>query len=97
MLVRAEADGSTRMSDHDRIIELLTSIEENQRKGLETQQHHLQIAQALLDRSNTTIEESIELQRTAVARQAQISRLVLPLIAVLFVLLVYLLVKYRIF
>ena len=97
MLARVKANGSARMSDNDRIIDLLTRIEENQRKGLETQQHHLQIAQAQLDRSNKTIQESIELQRTAVARQAQLTKLVLPLIAVLFVLLVYLLVKYRIF
>ena len=85
------------MSGDDRILDLLGRIEENQRKALEAQQQHLQIAQAQLERSNKTIQESIELQRTAVARQVQITRIVLPLIAVLVVLLVYLLVRYRVF
>ena len=84
------------MSSEDRVLELLGRIEENQRKGLEAQQLHLQIAQAQLDRSNKTIQESIELQRTAVARQGQVTRIVLPLIAVLLALLAYLLVKYRV-
>jgi len=85
------------MGGDDRILDLLGRIEENQRKALEAQQQHLQIAQAQLERSNKTIQESIELQRTAVARQVQITRIVLPLIAVLVVLLVYLLVRYRVF
>jgi hypothetical protein len=84
------------MSDDDRVLALLGRIEENQRKALEAQQQHLQIAQAQLDRSNKTIQESIELQRTAVARQGQVTRIVLPLIAVLLALLAYLLIKYRV-
>lgn len=84
------------MSDGDRIVELLTRMEANQRKALEAQQDHLRIAQEQLNRSNTTIQESIELQRIAVARQARITRLVLPLIGVLVILLVYLIIKWRI-
>jgi hypothetical protein len=85
------------MSDSDPIIELLARIEENQRRALEAQERQLQLAQAQLDRSNKTIQESIELQRTAVARQAQITRFVVPLIGVLLALLAYLLIKYRVF
>ena len=85
------------MSEHDRIVEMLERIEENQRKALDAQQRHLQIAQDQLERSNTTIKESIELQRTAVGRQAQVTRIVIPLIVVLLALLAYLLVKYRVF
>jgi len=84
------------VSENERIIELLTRIEDNQRISLEAQQRHLQIAQAQLERSNTTIQESIELQRKAVSRQAQITRFVVPLILVLLVLLGYLLLKWRI-
>lgn len=84
------------MSNDDRVLELLGRIEENQRNALEAQQQHLQIAQAQLDRSNKTIQESIELQRTAVARQGQITKIVLPLVAVLLALLAYLLIKYRV-
>ena len=57
------------MSDNDQIISLLTRMEENQRKTLETQERHLALAQAQLERSNRTIQESIELQRTSVARR----------------------------
>jgi hypothetical protein len=83
------------MSD-ERIIELLTRVEQNQRKVLEAQQQHLQIAQAQLDRSNKTIEESIQLQRTAVARQVQVIRFALPLVVVLIGLIVYLMLKWRV-
>lgn len=84
------------MTENERTIELLARIEENQRKALDMQQQHLQIAQAQLDRSNKTILESIELQRVAVSRQAQVTKFVVPLILGLLVLLGYLLVKWRI-
>lgn len=82
------------MNDNDRTIELLTRIEQNQRDALETHRQHIQIAQAQLDRSNKTIQESIELQRTAVARQGQITKIVIPLIVVLLIVLGYMLIKY---
>jgi hypothetical protein len=84
------------MNDNEQIVSLLARIEENQRKALEAQEKHLALAQAQLDRSNQTIRESIELQRTAVARQKQALWFVLPIVGVLLLLLVYLLSKYRI-
>lgn len=51
------------MNENDQILSLLTRIEGNQRKALETQEKHLALAQAQLDRSNQTIQESMELQR----------------------------------
>jgi beta-lactamase regulating signal transducer with metallopeptidase domain len=84
------------MSDNDQIISLLTRMEENQRKTLDTQERHLALAQAQLERSNRTIRESIELQRTSVARQKQALWVILPLVGILLVLLVYLVFKYRV-
>lgn len=84
------------MNDSDRIIELLELIEENQRRGLEAQQQHLQIARDQLERSNKTVQESVELQRAAGSRQAQIIRFVIPLIVILLLLLTYLLVRWRV-
>ena len=84
------------MSDNDRMIQLLERIEENQRAALATSREHLQIAQAQLDRSNKTIQESIELQRKAVARQAQIAVFVLPVVLVLLGLLGYLMIKWQV-
>ena len=84
------------MNDNDRIIEFLTRIEANQQKAIEAQERHLQIAQAQLDRSNKSIQESLELQRVAVLRQSQVMKFILPLVAVMLVLLGYLLLKYQI-
>jgi len=85
------------MNEDPQIVALLTRIEENQHKALDAQEKHLALAQAQLDRSNQTIQESIELQRTAVARQKQALWVVIPLVGILLLLLVYLLFKYRIF
>ena len=84
------------MEQHDQIIELLKRIEQNQEKALQAQEKHLALAQAQLERSSRNIDESVELQRVAVARQAQVRNIALPLIVVLLALLGYLLVKWRV-
>ena len=88
----------------DDIAELLRRIERNQEKGLDAQEKALQahekqlaLAQAELERSKQSIDESIKLQRVAVARQAQVRNIALPLIVVVLILLGYLMVKYRMF
>jgi len=88
----------------DEITALLGRIERNQEKALEaqekamrTQEKQLALTQAELDRSKQRIDQSIELQRVAVARQAQVRNIALPLIVVLLLLIGYLMVKYRIF
>ena len=81
---------------HDEIIELLKRIEQNQEKALQAQEKHLALAQAQLERSSKNIADSIDLQRLAVARAAQMRNIALPLIVVLLVLLGYLLVKWRV-
>jgi hypothetical protein len=85
------------VEQHDQIIELLKRIEQNQEKALQAQEKHLALAQAQLERSNRTIKENIDLQRVAVARQAQVRNIALPLILILLLLLGYLLVKWRVF
>jgi hypothetical protein len=84
------------VEQHGRIIELLERIEQNQLKALQAQEKHVSIAQAQLERSNQNIQESLTLQREAVARQAQVRNIALPLIVVLMLLLGYLLVKWRV-
>lgn len=88
----------------DEIAALLGRIERNQEKALEAQEKAMQVqekqlalTQAELDRSKQRIDQSIELQRVAVARQAQIRNIALPLILLLLFLIGYLMVKYRIF
>jgi hypothetical protein len=85
------------MGEREDTVSLLKRIEENQRKAMELQQQQLALAQAQLDRTNQTIQESIQLQRTAVERQSLVTKIVLPLIAVLVVLLGYRLIRWRVF
>lgn len=84
------------MSENEEIISLLTRIEENQRKALAVQQRQLEMAQAQLERTDKTIQESLQLQRAAVSRQSEIAKILFPLIGILLLLLVYLLFKWRI-
>ena len=84
------------METHDEIIEALKRIEANQVKALQAQAEHIALAKAQLERSERTINESVALQKVSVARQTQVTRIALPLIVLLVVLLAYLLVKWRI-
>lgn len=92
------------MDRWDELTDLLRRIERNQEKALEAQEKAIQaqekqlaLAQADVERSRQRVNESIELQRVAVARQAQIRNIALPLIVVVLFLIGYLMVKYRMF
>jgi hypothetical protein len=82
---------------HTEIIEILKRIEKNQQMALQTQEKHLALAQAQLERTNERVNESIELQRLSVTRQAQVRNFVFPILALALALLVYLLFKGRVF
>ena len=82
--------------DGREMVELLRRIDSNQRQALAAQQEYLALARAQFERSERTINESVALQRTAVARQTQIRNVALPVVGLLVVLLVWLLFKWRI-
>ena len=82
------------MSDPEGIRELLIEIRDNQRVSLQRQEEHLEIARRQMERSNTQVQESIELQRLAVDRVKKVSRIAVPGILLCIALIVYLLVKY---
>ena len=84
------------MSREDEIVQLLTEIRDGQREALGRQREQFELARGEADRARRVAEESVGLQRRAVDRVRSVSRIVLPLIAALLVLLVWLLVKYRI-
>lgn len=73
---------------------LLEEILGNQREMLALHQERLNIARRQLERSNMQIEESLQLQREAVAKQKLISRIALPAVILCIALLLYLVVKY---
>lgn len=85
------------MHEHEAILSLLQRIEENQDKALQAHERQLEFAKAQLEASARAIDESIGLQRVALARQVQVRNVALPLIVVLLLLLGYLLVKWRVF
>ena len=84
------------MEHHDQILEALKRIEANQLKALQAQEQHLALAKVQIERSEQRVNESVALQKLAVARQATVTRIALPLIILLIVLLAYLLVRWRI-
>jgi hypothetical protein len=84
------------MADHDQVVALLQRIEGNQLKALEAQEQQLAYAKAQLERQEKAVSESLGLQRVAIARQAQVRNIALPLIVVVVVLLGYLLIKWRV-
>lgn len=85
------------MTDGSEIRALLERIEANQRVALELQREQLEVAQAQLERSNKSIQESLELQRTAVSRQMQLTKILLPVMGVLIALVIYLMIRWNVF
>ena len=85
------------MDRWDELAELLRQIQRNQEKALLAHEKQLALTQSELERSQQRIKESVELQRLAVDRQAQVRNIVLPLIVLLLFLIGYLIVKYRMF
>lgn len=83
------------MEGQDKIIELLERIEANQRAALATQERHVQLSRDQLERSNGAVQESMALQRMAAARQARVTRTLVPLVFVLVVLLVLLVLRWH--
>ena len=81
------------MSDAE-IVSLLKEIRDNQVSALQRQQEHVELARQQLERSRTQVQQSIDLQKAAVDRVKQISRIAIPGIALCIALIVYLLVKY---
>ena len=84
------------MTQDDDIKSMLQRIEQNQQTALQMQREHLELTREQLERSNRSVAESLELQRSAVARQSQISKFILPVIGILLLLIGYLLFRWDI-
>lgn len=72
------------MENKQELLELLRRIESNQIKALESQAEHLSIAKAQIIKTESTINESVQLQRVAVKRQQQVRIVSFSLILFLF-------------
>lgn len=76
------------------ILNLLTEIRDSQREALANQELQIKLVREQLERSKTSIEESISLQRAAIEKQKLITRIALPGIFLCIVLIGYLVIKY---
>jgi hypothetical protein len=82
------------VSEREDIVALVKEIRDNQRLALARQEEHLEVARQQLERSRSQVEESIQLQRAAVARVKGITRVALPGIALCVALILYLMIRY---
>lgn len=78
------------MGEHDGILAALERIEQNQAKALQMQAEQIAMARAQMERTEAKVAESIKLQQVAVARQASAMKILMPVIAVLVLLALYL-------
>jgi hypothetical protein len=82
------------MSDSEEIRRLLVEIRDNQRLSLQRQEEHLEIARQQIERSRGQVQESIELQKLAMAKAKTVARIAVPGILICMGLIVYLIVRY---
>ena len=66
------------MSEPDEVVALLTEIRDDQRRMIANQERQLAIAGEQLERTRLQVEESIGLQREAIAKQRLVTRIALP-------------------
>ena len=82
------------MSELEDIRQLLVEIRDNQLRSIVKQDEHIALAQQHLERAKTQVEESIGLQREAIAKQRNITRIAVPGILACILAIVYLVVRY---
>lgn len=78
------------MSDHERIVAALDRIEENQNKALQMQAEQLSMARMQMEKTDAKVKESLELQQLALRRQARALGFLVPAIAVVGAIAIYL-------
>jgi hypothetical protein len=82
------------MTEQSEIVRLLEEIRDHQKLSLQRQDEHLAIAKEQTERSRKQVEESVALQREAIARFKNITRIVLPVLLLCIALILYLLIRY---
>lgn len=82
------------MTETEEALALLRKVHDNQVKALELQAEQLALVKAQMQRAETRVEESIALQKVAVARQSKVLLVALPLIFVALAAAVFLLFKH---
>ncbi len=82
------------MSCDNEIKAPLVEIRDNQRRSLEHQEEHLSITREQMERANRQVNDSLVMQKAAIDRAKQLTRIVIPVIALCIGMIVYLIVNY---
>jgi hypothetical protein len=78
----------------DELRSVLIEIRDNQREALRRQAEHLEIAREQVGRAKTQVDESLALQREAIARARTIARFAVPGVIACIAMIGYLIVRY---
>lgn len=68
------------MSDYDEALSILKRMEQNQTRSIEMQAEQLALVKDQMARTEATVQQSIALQKQAVAKQTKALNLVLPIL-----------------
>jgi uncharacterized membrane protein YcjF (UPF0283 family) len=82
------------MSDCEEVLAILKRIEQNQLKALQIQSEQLAQSKAQIEKTEARVQESIELQKTAVSRQAKALNVVVPILLLAMLYVAYLLFRH---
>ena len=82
------------MSDCEEVLAILKRIEQNQLQALQTQSEQLAQSKAQIEKTEARVQESIELQKTAVSRQAKALNVVVPILLLAMLYVAYLLFRH---
>lgn len=81
------------MNEREEMLALLRQIERNQQQGLELQAEQLALVRDQMARAEARVEESLALQKVAVAKQSKALNALLPIVLVALAYLGYLMFR----
>ncbi|MDI3512744.1 MAG: hypothetical protein PWQ61_3511 [Betaproteobacteria bacterium] len=70
------------MAEYEEALNLLRQIERNQQRGLELQAEQVAMVRDQMARTEARVQESIALQKVAVAKQSKALNVLMPIIVV---------------
>lgn len=82
------------MTEHEEALNLLRQIERNQQRGLELQAEQVAMVRDQMARTEARVQESIALQKVAVAKQSKALNVLMPIIVVALVYVGYLMFRH---
>lgn len=82
------------MGEYEEALNLLRQIERNQQRGLEMQAEQVEMVREQMTRTEARVQESIALQKLAVAKQSKALNVLMPIIVVALAYVGYLMLRH---